>query len=214
MRPVRTKGILAAALVRALSAAGRAAAATAPSEPQRLPDASALIPMAPAPRPTATPTPRAIPEEEPVAVTPGDESVSGTCGEPFPPPVARFNVKVHSRPGDRVLLDATPLVGPDAAYCSQVGFTDGRSFCPVRTEGDPERQACEAARVGTRRRHRAVRTHVDRERRALRRGRPRRSVVREPLLQPVPGARLRPRHLPGLRRERGLRRDPAPLSRC
>jgi hypothetical protein len=55
---------------------------------------------------------------------------------------------VHSRQAGRVVLDATPLVGPDAEYCRRIGFDDGRSFCPVRPEGDPERPACEAARVG------------------------------------------------------------------
>jgi hypothetical protein len=34
-------------------------------------------------------------------------------------------------------------VGPDAAYCAKIGFSDGRSLCPVRTEGHPEREACE-----------------------------------------------------------------------
>jgi hypothetical protein len=41
------------------------------------------------------------------------------------------------------VLDSTPLVGPDVAYCAKIGFTDGRSFCPVRPEGHPERAACE-----------------------------------------------------------------------
>jgi len=59
-----------------------------------------------------------------------------------------MTVKLHGQSGDRALLDSTPLVGPDAAYCQQIGFSDGRSFCPVRPEGHPERQACEAARVG------------------------------------------------------------------
>ena len=41
------------------------------------------------------------------------------------------------------MLDSTPLVGPDADYCAKIGFTDGRSICPVRPEGHPEREACE-----------------------------------------------------------------------
>ena len=49
---------------------------------------------------------------------------------------------------DLVLLDSTPLVGPDAEYCRAIGFTDGRTVCPVRMEGNPERSACEALRVG------------------------------------------------------------------
>jgi hypothetical protein len=59
-----------------------------------------------------------------------------------------MNVHVHSSNADRTLLDVTPLVGPDVAYCQQIGYTDGRSFCPVRPDGHPERLACEAARVG------------------------------------------------------------------
>ncbi len=120
------------------------------TEPERLPDAAALIPAAPAPQPTATPTPGAVPDDEIIVVTPGGGgggTTSGTCGEPFPPPVARFNVKVHSHQADRYVLDSTPLVGPDAEYCSRIGYPD-RTFCPVRLEGDPERQACEAAVVG------------------------------------------------------------------
>jgi hypothetical protein len=58
------------------------------------------------------------------------------------------NVKVHGRQGDDLVLDSTPLVGPDSAYCARIGYTDGRSFCPVRPEGHPERLACEAALVG------------------------------------------------------------------
>jgi hypothetical protein len=59
-----------------------------------------------------------------------------------------MNVHVHSSNSDRVMLDSTPLVGPDVLYCQQIGYTDGRSFCPVRPDGHPERLACEAARVG------------------------------------------------------------------
>jgi hypothetical protein len=119
-------------------------------EPERLPEAASLIPTAPAPQPGATPTPAPTPDDEIIVVTPGGGGGGGTagsCGAPFPPPVARFNVKVHSHQADRYLLDSTPLVGPDAAYCAAVGFPD-RTFCPVRQEGDPERSACEAAVVG------------------------------------------------------------------
>jgi hypothetical protein len=58
------------------------------------------------------------------------------------------NVKLHLRQTERVVLDSTPLVGPDAAYCRSIGFSDGRSYCPLRAEGDPQRLACEAAGVG------------------------------------------------------------------
>ena len=118
--------------------------------PERLPEAASLIPTAPAPQPTPTPTPGATPDEEPIPGVPGggDDDTSAGCGEPAPPAVSRINVKLHGQQADRAILDATPLVGPDAEYCRKVGFTDGRSFCAVRPEGDPERQACEAARVG------------------------------------------------------------------
>ena len=150
VRPDRLKRILTAALAAGLAAGSCGDGEKAPTAPERLPDAAALIPAAPAPQPTPTPTPGAVPEDEIIIVTPGDGSdggASGTCGEPFPPSVSRFNVKVHSRQADRVVLDATPLVGPDAEYCSKIGFPD-RTICPVRPEGDPERQACEAAQVG------------------------------------------------------------------
>jgi hypothetical protein len=65
-----------------------------------------------------------------------------------PPPVSRINVKIHGQNSGATLLDSTPLVGPDVEYCRRIGFTDGRSFCPVRVEGNPERLACETARVG------------------------------------------------------------------
>jgi hypothetical protein len=39
-------------------------------------------------------------------------------------------------------------VGPDVEYCQKIGFTDGRSFCPVRPEGHPQRQACELYATG------------------------------------------------------------------
>ena len=45
-------------------------------------------------------------------------------------------------------LDSTPLVGHNPGYCRRIGFTDGRSECPVRPEGAPDRVACENWRVG------------------------------------------------------------------
>jgi hypothetical protein len=118
-------------------------------ESERLPDSAALIPTAPAPQPTATPSP--TPDDQIIVVMPGGGGGGSTnsagCGDPFPPPVARFNVRVLSHAADRYVLDSTPLVGPDAAYCVRVGYYD-RTFCPVRLEGDPARSACEAAIVG------------------------------------------------------------------
>lgn len=104
---------------------------------------SSLIPAAPAPSPTLSPTPP--PDDEPLPEHPGGgRAGSAACGSPVPPPIGRVNVKVHSG----ALLDATPLVGPDTAYCAAIGYTDGRAFCPVRPDGHPEREACEALRVG------------------------------------------------------------------
>jgi hypothetical protein len=45
-------------------------------------------------------------------------------------------------------LDSTPLVGPDAGYCAEIGYTDFRSICPVRQDQSPERKTCEAWVMG------------------------------------------------------------------
>ena len=146
--------LLAATLLAVSVAAGSCGKeATAPVGPEPLPNAATLIPSAPAPQPTPTPTPGAVPDEDPVPASPGRPADAGGgtsagCGEPAPPAVTQINVSVHGRQADRVVLDSTPLVGPSAAYCRQIGFTDGRLYCPVRPEGHPERLACEAARVG------------------------------------------------------------------
>jgi hypothetical protein len=55
---------------------------------------------------------------------------------------------VHLRSPEYDTLDSTPLVGPDTAYCADIGYTDGRSYCPVRPPGAPDRLACEVWRVG------------------------------------------------------------------
>ena len=39
-------------------------------------------------------------------------------------------------------------MGPSSAYCREIGYTDGRQYCPVRLEQDPERRACEAWVMG------------------------------------------------------------------
>ncbi len=116
-----------------------------------LPDGASLIPVAAAPSPTPRPSAEP-PSEDPLPATPpggtGDGTSTGSCGAPVPPPISRINVHVYSSNADRVMLDSTPLVGPDVAYCRLIGYTDGRSFCPVRPDGHPERLACEAAGVG------------------------------------------------------------------
>ena len=74
--------------------------------------------------------------------------VIGSCGPPSPPPISRVNVRVLFTQTNRLVLNSSPLVGPNGAYCEQIGYTDGRLYCPVRPEGHPERSACEAVRVG------------------------------------------------------------------
>jgi hypothetical protein len=69
------------------------------------------------------------------------------CGRPYPPPLNRFNSKVHIPGGEYDLLDSTPIVR-DAEYCAAIGYTDGRIDCPLRLEQSPERKACENWRVG------------------------------------------------------------------
>jgi len=123
-----------------------------PTEPKPNPDSkSASSPGDPGgptlggPAPTATPTPSPGAGPSP-APDPG--AGASDCGTPLPPPVSTFAVSVHQRGSDNWLLDSTPLVGPDANYCKTIGFTDGRSFCPVRPEGNPQRSACETYVVG------------------------------------------------------------------
>ncbi len=70
------------------------------------------------------------------------------CGKPYPDPIHHFNAKVHQKGRDYNVLDSTPIVGPDANYCLAIGYTDGRAWCPVRTEGSRDRVECENWRVG------------------------------------------------------------------
>jgi hypothetical protein len=100
---------------------------------------------APAPKPTPTPGPVATPTPAPTP-TPGT-GVKG-CGNPLPGPITKVNTAIHIRGPNQWTLDTTPLVGPDVEYCRTIGFTDGRSRCPVRQEGHPEREACELYAVG------------------------------------------------------------------
>jgi len=57
-------------------------------------------------------------------------------------------VKIHTVGPEWTTIDSTALVGP-RDYCEAIGFTDGRVRCPVRQEGAPDREACEAVAVGT-----------------------------------------------------------------
>lgn len=101
----------------------------------------------PAPTPKPTPTPGPAPTPEPTATPPPPTKVKG-CGSPLPGPITKMGAYVHIRGPNQWILDVTPLVGPDAEYCRTIGFTDGRSRCPVRPEGHPEREACELYSVG------------------------------------------------------------------
>ncbi len=140
--------LLYSALVLA-TVAGGACSRTAEEEPTSPGPLSHLIPEAPLASPTPNPTPDVTGT---IPGSPGGggggSADAGSCGAPSPPAIGRVNVKVHSQGASRTVLDATPLVGPDADYCFQVGYSDGRLFCPVRPEGHPERSACEGLRVG------------------------------------------------------------------
>jgi hypothetical protein len=70
-----------------------------------------------------------------------------------PGPLSKWEAKIHLRAPNWTHLTSTPLVGPDAVFCRAIGYTDGRRFCPPRTEGGPEAQAeikvCNEQIVGT-----------------------------------------------------------------
>ncbi len=94
-----------------------------------------------------TPTPGVTPTPTPVP-TPTPTPSPVTHCSPLPPPVTRWNVKLSYKNPNYWIVDSTPLVGPSVEYCAAIGFTDGRSICPVRQEGDPLRPDCEAYAVG------------------------------------------------------------------
>jgi hypothetical protein len=109
-------------------------------------DGSAPVLGSPSAAPEPESTPETDPDPEPDTSTPPPDG-SG-CREPYPPELLKINVAVLIRGPNAWTLDATPVVGPDPAFCAEIGFTDGRANCPVRPEGHPERQACEAWVVG------------------------------------------------------------------
>jgi hypothetical protein len=126
-----------------------------PTQPTKTPSSGVVtvaipaIPVAsaPTPKPTPKPTPTPAPAPTPGATPTPSPNGSG-CGNPVPPDVTRMNAKVHLRGARRWTLDSTPIVGPNGDYCRKIGFTDGRLFCPIRTEGTADRVACEAYAVG------------------------------------------------------------------
>jgi len=78
---------------------------------------------------------------------PPQPPAEGACTNPDPIPIAKFNVKEHTKGPNKTVVDSTPIVR-SASYCASIGFTDGRGECPVRMEGDPARPTCEAQVVG------------------------------------------------------------------
>jgi len=107
------------------------------------------IPAIPGATPTPTPTPKPTPTPGPTPTpdpSPTPTPTAGTCGAPLPV-LNKMNVKIHLQGPAHWTLDSTPLVH-NRAYCAQIGFTDGRTDCPVRVEGAPDRSACEEYAVG------------------------------------------------------------------
>jgi hypothetical protein len=92
--------------------------------------------------PTPAPTPVPTPTPEPTPAPPT------TSCSPLPPPVTRMPVQVRSKNREYWEIDVTPIVGHNREYCASIGFTDGRTLCPVRAEGDPMRVECETWAVG------------------------------------------------------------------
>ncbi len=88
------------------------------------------------------------PSSFPVERTADEPPLDSGCGKPFPPPISRFNCKIHLYGNPFYTLDSTPIVGPNCAYCASVGISD-QCFCPVRLYGAADRLACENWRVGT-----------------------------------------------------------------
>ena len=130
------------------------------------------------------------------------------CGKPYPAPIHHFNAKVHMKGREYHTLDSTPIVGPDANYCAAIGYTDGRAWCPVRTEGSRDRVECESWRVGKARGHGARRPDLAvqgwRDPRVLQG--PAGERLRESSRQPVRAAGRQGRHLRDVRPERRVRR--------
>lgn len=159
-----TKGLSFRALGAAVVASGLLAwgcsQLQSPTQPDPTPDPRPVASTAPNPNPTPapvlggpakpspTPDPSASPDPTASPTPPPDSGAAG-CGTPLPPDLSRINLNVNQRGDNHWILDSTPIVGPDAVYCAKIGFTDGRSFCPVRMEGDAQRGACELYVTGT-----------------------------------------------------------------
>ena len=101
-------------------------------------------PVALAPTPQPTPSPE---ESDPPSARQPDIDPKA-CASPSPPPLARMDVGILIVGQSRLILDSTPIVGPDPDFCEAIGYTDRRRFCPPRPEGHPERTFCDALLVG------------------------------------------------------------------
>ena len=171
--------------------------------PNPTPDADRRRPVAPRPTPTPDarrPEPSPGPTPTPSTGWRGPAAAATRCRRPL----ASVNVKVHLRGGRRA--------GSSTRRRSSAPTppTARRSASPTRAR---------SARCGPRATRSARRASSTSIGRAKDTGRPgptwyrgggfctgRRERLREPRRQPVPAARLRGRHLPGLRAERRLRR--------
>ncbi len=84
----------------------------------------------------------------PVEPNPNWPPSGSGCGKPYPPPITSYRGKIYLHQPAYDTLDSTAWVGPDGTYCQAIGFTDNRTVCPVRVNGDPERLPCEEWAIG------------------------------------------------------------------
>ena len=96
----------------------------------------------PGPNPTPTPVPQPTPTPTPV---PANLQPETYCVPP-PPPTNSLRVKVHADFGHKKILDSRALVGPNADYCSAIGYPG--TVCVVRNENDPQAVTCNNLAVG------------------------------------------------------------------
>jgi hypothetical protein len=94
--------------------------------------------------PTATPTPVPVPTQQPTPIP--DNLQQETYCVPAPPALHNIRVKVHQDFGYKKILDSRALVGPDAGYCSAIGYPG--NICVVRNEGDPQAVTCNNLAMG------------------------------------------------------------------
>ena len=96
----------------------------------------------PGPNPTPTPAPQPTPTPTPVP----ENLLPETFCVPAPPPTYSLRVKVHADFGYKKVLDSRALVGPNADYCSSIGYPG--TVCVVRNENDPQAVTCNNLAVG------------------------------------------------------------------